>query len=156
MNRPNIAAGHALAVGCLSWALIASANIALSSPAMAQEQKAGAGFERTCHELDAKRERRVAYFGNKLHISPSQSDIWNRFRADTKGASEPIAEICRKYLDAAQPTRLPDRMERLAIVESAKAEALRRQAKAVAELYDRLSSEQRIIADNLPGFGGEE
>ncbi len=52
--------------------------------------------------------------------------------------------------------RLPDRMEWLSNIESAKAEALRRQSRAVASLYQELTPEQRAVADSLPGFGGEE
>lgn len=145
-----------LRLGGVSYALIGAAMMAgVSGSAVAQNPpRAESSFRTSCQNLDAERTNRVTTFGAQLHIRPDQKDAWERFETDIKGATDPMKQVCAKVLGERPPVRLPDRMAVLVDIQSARLEALKRESRAVADLYPKLSAEQQHMADHLRGFGG--
>ncbi|WP_448203566.1 Spy/CpxP family protein refolding chaperone [Azospirillum sp. sgz302134] len=142
-------------------------GLGLAAPVFAQQQPGpGAGpgpnggpdggrmFSRMCEDQDAHLAGMLAFAEKKLKITDQQRPAWTRFADSARSAEKPMQDLCAKYKDQPAPTTLPQRMERMEAMMSARLSQLQQVRPALNDLYAQLSPDQQKTADSLLNRGG--
>ena len=108
-----------------------------------------ARFERMCEDQDARLAGMLAFAKEKLDITAQQETAWTKFTEAARASQQPMEQACATLKDQAQPTTLPERLERMQTVMTARATQLEQMVPAVKELYGQLTPEQQKTADSI-------
>lgn len=99
-------------------------------------------------------EGRIAFLKAEIGITESQQKAWDAFAEALRARAGAMRAMHERMAQtaSAEPVGYPDRMEAMAGMLSARAEAAKAVASAARTLYEGLSAEQRSKADSLlPG-----
>lgn len=119
----------------------------------------GHGPDRMCgSDHEARQAGMLAYAEKKLGITDAQRDAWNGVVAAVKAGGDAMAKAC----DAAKPAdpkatqTLPERLDRMQTFATLRAEQAAKVVPAVKALYEKLTPEQKTVADGFfnRGMGG--
>lgn len=130
----------------------------------------GAGFGpgRNCDDHAARQAGMLAFAEKKLNIADAQRDAWNAVVAAVKADNDAFAKICEAAKAAAPkpavsdpktadqkaaPAPLPDRLAQIQSVANLRADHLNKIVPAVKALYEKLTPEQKTIADGFFAHG---
>ncbi len=118
----------------------------------------GRQFSRMCEDQDARLAGMLAYAEKKLNITDQQRAAWTRLADAAKASQKPTQDLCAKYKDQPRPTALPQRLQRMEEMMSARLQQLQQVRPALDDLYAQLTPDQQKTADQLfnragRGFG---
>lgn len=105
--------------------------------------------ERLCEDHDALLAGVLAFAKAKLVITEAQNGDWDKFVAAAGRAGEPLGRLCSAMPKSGNFSGLLQRVDRLEQLDATRLEAIRTLRPALAELYGRLTPEQRQTADRL-------
>lgn len=119
----------------------------------------GHGFDRMCApDHEARQAGMLAFAEKKLGITDAQRDAWNGVVAAVKAGGDAMAKACEtaKPADPKAPQTLPQRLDRMQTFATLRAEQATKVIPAVKALYEKLTPEQKTIADGFfnRGMGG--
>lgn len=119
----------------------------------------GHGFDRMCNpDHEARQAGMLAYAEKKLGITDAQRDAWNGVVAAVKAGGDAMAKACAaaKPADPNAPQTLPQRLDVMQSFATLRAEQAAKAIPAVKALYEKLTPEQKTIADSFfnRGMGG--
>jgi len=140
-------------------------GLGIAVPVFAQQQPgpgAGAGrgfdgsrhFSRMCEDQDARLAGMLAFAEKKLNITDQQRAAWTKFADTAKASQKTTADLCVKYKDQPMPTALPQRLERMDAMMSARLQQLQQVRPALTDLYAQLTPEQQKTADEFMNRAG--
>lgn len=125
----------------------------------AHKMMKGFGADRMCGgDHEARQAGMLAYAEKKLGITDAQRDAWNGVVAAVKSGGDAMAKACEtaKPADPKAPQTLPQRLDSMQTFATLRAEQATKVVPAVKALYEKLTPEQKTIADGFfsHGFGG--
>ncbi|HYH19283.1 MAG TPA: Spy/CpxP family protein refolding chaperone [Azospirillum sp.] len=145
---------------------VAVAGLAVAAPVVAQQFGPGEGrgpgmhrmhggmmgggpmnFGRMCENQDARLAGMLAYAEKRLKITDAQKPAWTKLATAAQDSQKPLEALCAKYKDQPLPTTLPDRLERMGDMMSARVTQFQQLRPLVVDLYNQLSPEQKKVAD---------
>jgi NADH pyrophosphatase NudC (nudix superfamily) len=142
-------------------------GLGLAVPVLAQPgpgRDGGPGMDRhaarMCEDQDAHLAGMLAFTERKLDITEQQRPAWNKFADTARAGLKPMQDLCARIKDQPRPTALPQRVERMEAMMSARLQQIQQVRPALNDLYAQLSPEQQRTADGLlrqamrHGFGG--
>lgn len=109
------------------------------------------GPEKMCADHDARQAAMLAYAEKKLGITDAQREAWNGVATALKSNAEAMAKICdaAKTTDPQAPVTLPQRLDRMQSFMTLRTEHMAKVIPAVKALYEKLTPEQKTIADGF-------
>jgi periplasmic protein CpxP/Spy len=115
----------------------------------------GMGPEKMCADHDARQAGMLAYAEKKLAITDAQRDAWNAVVTAMKSNNEAMTKMCdaAKTVDPAAPVTLPQRLDRMQAMTTMRVEHMGKVIPAVKALYEKLTPEQKTVADGLFAHG---
>jgi hypothetical protein len=112
-------------------------------------------MQRMCGDREAHTAGMLAFAEKKLGITDAQRAAWGKFTDTVKASQQPIAKACDTLRTQTAPQTLPQRLERMETVMSARAAQFQQLVPAVKDMYGQLTPEQQKIADSImPGHHG--
>jgi len=155
---------------------VAVAGLAVTAPVVAQQFGPGEGrgfgmhrmhggpmggpmnFGRMCENQDARLAGMLAYAEKRLKITDAQKPAWTKLATTAQESQKPLEALCAKYKDQPLPTTLPERLERMDAMMSARVTQFQQLRPLVVDLYNQFSPEQKKVADEFMqhrgrGFG---
>lgn len=134
-------------------------GLGIAAPVFAQPQPGpGAGpgrgdpgrnFARMCEDQDARLAGMLAFAEKKLNITDQQRAAWTKFADTAKASQKSMDDLCAKYKDQPVPAALPQRLERMEAMMSARLQQIQQVRPALNDLYAQLSPEQQKTADQF-------
>jgi protein CpxP len=105
--------------------------------------------QRLCEDHDAVLAGVLAFDKVQLALTEAENGDWNTFVAMVDDVPDPLQSLCSATPQPGEMTGLLRRVDRLEQLDAAGLEAIKRIRPALAELYGRLTPEQRQTADRL-------
>lgn len=102
-----------------------------------------------CKDLDAHQAGMLAFAEVKLAITPAQKPLWTQFAEKATAANAPIRQVCGEISGKPEPKTLPERLEVMDKIETARLAQLHQFREAVDVVYAQLTPEQRETADHV-------
>jgi hypothetical protein len=130
-------------------------GLGLAVPVFAQPGPAGdAGpgtrhAARMCEDQDARLAGMLAYAETKLKITEQQRGAWNAFADAAKASQKPMQDLCASRKDQPRDASMPQRLERMEAMMSARLQQIQQVRPALNTLYAQLTPEQQKTADGL-------
>lgn len=117
---------------------------------------------RMCEDQDARLAGMLAFAETKLKITEQQRAAWTGFADAVKSSQQPMKDLCAARKDQPRDAALPQRLERMEAMMSARLQQLQKVRPALDTLYAQLTPDQQKTADGLMrqamrhggGFGG--
>ena len=113
----------------------------------------GGGFARMCNDQDARLAGMLAYAEKRLNITEAQRAAWTKFADAARASTKPVQDACATLKDRPAATTLPDRLDRMNTVMTARQAQFSQMLPAVKEMYGQLTPEQQKTADSLMSRG---
>lgn len=107
------------------------------------------GFARMCDNQDARLAGMLAYAEKRLKITDAQKPAWTKLATTAQDSQKPIEALCAKYKDQPAPATLPERLERMDAMMSARVTQFQQLRPLVVDLYNQFSPEQKKVADEF-------
>jgi periplasmic protein CpxP/Spy len=92
-------------------------------------------------------ERRIADLHGRLHITPEQTQQWDRFAEVTRENARAMAETYRERAEKVGTMSAVDNLRSYAQIEQQRAEGMQKLVPVFATLYEALSDQQKKTAD---------
>ena len=111
------------------------------------------GPERMCDNQQARMAGMLAFAKEKLGITQQQEAAWTKFADTVRSSQQPMAAACAQIKDKPAPATLPERVERMQTMMSARAAQFEAVVPALKEMYAQLTPEQQKTANEMMNRG---
>jgi DNA primase len=106
-----------------------------------------ASAKQSGQSVEALVERRIADLQSRLHITPEQSQQWDRFAEMMRDNAKGVDELYQQRAEKMNSMSAVDNMQSYAQIEQQRAQDVQKLVPAFQTLYDSLSDQQKKLAD---------